>query len=57
MDLVVSIDMTKTDGRKRVGHVHMRRKWGERAEIWLNAHTLHGETHALMHNERRKRSS
>lgn len=34
MDLVVSIDMRSQDG-KRVGRVHLRKEWAERAEFWL----------------------
>ena len=43
MDLVVSIDMLKTEGGKFVGRVHLRKAWAERAEIRLNTHTLDGK--------------
>jgi hypothetical protein len=43
MDLVVSIDMLKTEGGKLVGRVHLRKEWAERAEIRLNTHTLDGK--------------
>lgn len=47
MDLVVSIEMTKTDGGKRVGRVHILKEWAERAEIWLNTHTFDGKIDPL----------
>jgi hypothetical protein len=43
MDLVVSIDMIKTDGGKRVGRVHLLKKLAERAQILLNTHTMDGK--------------
>jgi hypothetical protein len=43
MDLVVSIDMLKTEGGKWVGRVHLRKEWAERATIRLNTHTLDGK--------------
>ena len=43
MDLVVSIDMIKTDGGKRVGRVHLLKELAERAAIQLNTHTLDGK--------------
>lgn len=42
-DLVVSIDMAKTDSGKRVGRVHLVKELAERAEIHLNTHTLDGK--------------
>jgi hypothetical protein len=47
MDLVVSIDMTKTDGGKRVGRVHILKELAERAEIQLNTHTMDGKQDPL----------
>lgn len=47
MDLVVSLDMVKTDGGKRVGRVHIRKDLAERAEIWLNTHTMDGKMDPL----------
>jgi hypothetical protein len=43
MDLVVSIDMSETDGDKRVGRVHLLKGLAERAEIQLNTHTMDGK--------------
>jgi hypothetical protein len=43
MDLVVSIDMIKAEGGKRVGRVHILRELAERAEIRLNTHTMDGK--------------
>jgi hypothetical protein len=43
MDLVVSIDMSETDGAKRVGRVHLLKGLAERAEIQLNTHTMDGK--------------
>jgi hypothetical protein len=43
MDLVVSIDMVKTQDGKRVGRVHILKGLAERAEIRLNTHTLDGK--------------
>ena len=47
MDLVVSIDMVKGEGGKRVGRVHILRELAERAEIQLNTHTMDGKMDAL----------
>jgi hypothetical protein len=47
MDLVVSIDMTKIDGGKRVGRVHIRKELAKRAEIQLNTHTMDGKLDPL----------
>ncbi len=47
MDLVVSIDMKKTDDGKRVGRVHLRKDLAERAVIRLNTRTLDGKTRNL----------
>ena len=47
MDLVVSIDMVKTDDGKRVGRVHILRTLAERAEIQLNTHTKDGNLDPL----------
>lgn len=47
MDLVVSIDMIKTDGGKRAGRVHLLKELAERAEIQLNTHTMDGELDPL----------
>jgi hypothetical protein len=47
MDLVVSIDMIKTDGGKRVGRVHLLKELAERAEIQLNTHTMDGKLDRL----------
>ena len=47
MDLVVSIDMTKTDGGQRVGRVHILKELAERAEIQLNTHTMDGKQDPL----------
>ncbi len=44
MDLVVSIDMRKSDDGKRVGRVHLRKDLAERAVIRLNTRTLDGKT-------------
>jgi hypothetical protein len=43
MDLVVSVDMQRTDDGRRMGRVHMRRELAERAEIQLNTHTMDGK--------------
>ena len=43
MDLVVSIDVVKADGDKRVGRVHILKELAERAEIQLNTHTMDGK--------------
>ena len=43
MDLVVSIEMRKTDDGHRVGRVHIRKDLAERAEIQLNTHTMDGK--------------
>lgn len=43
MDLVVSIDMVKAEGGKRVGRVHILKGLAERAEIQLNTHTMDGK--------------
>ena len=50
MDLVVSIDMRKTNDGKRVGRVHIRKELAARAKIWLNTHTMDGKMDALMHD-------
>ena len=47
MDLVVSIDMIKTDGGKRAGRVHLLKSLAERAEIQLNTHTMDGQMDGL----------
>ena len=47
MDLVVSLDMVKTDDGKRVGRVHILRTLAERAEIQLNTHTMDGKLDPL----------
>jgi hypothetical protein len=47
MDLVVSIEMVKAEGGKRVGRVHMLRELAERAQIQLNTHTLDGKMDPL----------
>jgi hypothetical protein len=47
MDLVVAIDMQKTDDGKRVGRVHIRKELAERAEIQLNTHSLDGKLDPL----------
>ena len=47
MDLVVSIDMVKSEDGKRVGRVHIRRELAERAEIQLNTHTMDGKLDPL----------
>ena len=47
MDLVVSIDMVKSDGGKRVGRVHLLKELAERAEIQLNTHTMDGNMDGL----------
>ena len=47
MDLVVSIDMKKTDDGKRVGRVHLLKELAERAEIQLNTHTMDGKLDPL----------
>jgi hypothetical protein len=47
MDLVVSIDMTRVDGGRRVGRAHLLKEWAERAEIQLNTHTMDGKTDPL----------
>ena len=43
-DLVVSIDMRKTQDGKRVGRVQFLRELAERAELQLNTYTLDGKT-------------
>lgn len=47
MDLVVSIDLTKIDGGHRVGRIHLRKEFAERAEIRLNTHTMDGKMDPL----------
>ncbi len=47
MDLVVSIDMVKSDGGKRVGRVHLLHELAERASIQLNTHTMDGNMDGL----------
>jgi hypothetical protein len=47
MDLVVAIDLKKTDDGKRVGRVHIRKELAERAEIWLNTYSLDGKPDPL----------
>ncbi|MDB5335262.1 MAG: hypothetical protein JWN70_881 [Planctomycetaceae bacterium] len=47
MDLVVSIDMRKTNAGQRVGRVHLTKEWAERAEIQLNTHTKDGKKDSL----------
>lgn len=47
MDLVVAIDMKKTDGGKRVGRIHILKELAERAEIWLNTHTMDGKKQVM----------
>jgi hypothetical protein len=47
MDLVVSIDMVKSDSGKRVGRVHLLKELAERAEIQLNTHTMDGNMDGL----------
>ena len=42
MDLVVSIDMVKSDDDKRVGRVHLLKQLAERAAIQLNSHSMDG---------------
>ena len=42
MDLVVSLDMTKTADGNRIARVHLRKEFAERAEIQLNTHTMDG---------------
>jgi uncharacterized protein (TIGR03067 family) len=46
MDLVVSIDMVKGEGSARVGRVQILREAAERAQIWLNTHTMDGKLDA-----------
>ena len=43
MDLVVAIELRKSDDGKRVGRVHIRKELAERAEIWLNTHSMDGK--------------
>ncbi len=47
MDLVVAIDMKTTNDGQRVGRVHLRKEWAERAEIQLNTHTMDGNIDPL----------
>ena len=47
MDLVVAIEMRKTDDGKRVGRVHILKEWAERAQIQLNTHTMDGKMDPL----------
>ena len=47
MDLVVTVEMTELDGGKRVCRMHMLKEWAERAEIWMNTHTIDGKTDPL----------
>ena len=47
MDLVVSIDMAKSDGGKRIGRVHLLKELAERAAIELNTHTMDGNMDGL----------
>ncbi len=47
MDLVVSIDMVKSDGEKRVGRVHLLKELAERGQIQLNTHTIDGKMDGL----------
>ena len=46
-DLVVSIDMVKGEGGTRVGRVQILREAAERAQIWLNTHTMDGKMDPL----------
>ena len=46
-DLVVWIDMKKTNDGKRVGRVQFLREFAERAEIQFNTHTLDGKFDGL----------
>jgi hypothetical protein len=43
MDLVVAIDMSKADGGRRIGRVHLLKELAERAQIQLNTHTMDGK--------------
>jgi hypothetical protein len=43
VDLVVSIDVRKSDDGKRVGRVHILKDLAERAELRLNTHTMDGK--------------
>src|SRR5687768_150415 len=45
-ELVVSIDMVKGEGGTRVGRVQILRETAERAQIWLNTHTMDGKLDA-----------
>lgn len=47
MDLVVSIKMVAADDGRRIGRVHILKEWAERAEIWLNTHTMDGKPDPL----------
>lgn len=47
MDLVVSIEMRKTNDGNRVGRVHIRKDLADRAEIQLNTHTMDGKMDPL----------
>jgi hypothetical protein len=47
MDLVISVDMQKTDDDRRIGRVHILKALAERAEIRLNTHTLDGQVDPL----------
>ncbi len=42
MDLVVSIDMVKADGDKRVGREHLLKELAKREAIQLNTHSMDG---------------
>ena len=45
-ELVVSIDTVKGEGGTRVGRVQILRETAERAQIWLNTHTMDGKLDA-----------
>ena len=47
MDLVVSVEMRKTDDGMRLGRAHIRRDLAERAQLQLNTHTLDGKKDPL----------
>jgi hypothetical protein len=47
MDLVVSLDMQKSDDGKRTARIHLNKELAERAQIWLTTSTFDGKRQPL----------
>lgn len=47
MDLVVSLDMQKSDDGKRTARIHLNKELAERAQIWLTTSSFDGKRQPL----------